>query len=86
MKINLHIERLVLDGLPLADGQGAIVRAAVEGELARLLSEGGMAPGLQSGIAMPSLRAGAINLNADSGPAQIGQQLAQAVYGGLTTT
>jgi hypothetical protein len=85
MKINLHIERLVLDGLSLAPGQGDIVRAAVESELARLLGEGGMAPAAQEGIALPGLRVSAINLSADSGPAQIGQQIAQSVYGGLNT-
>jgi len=85
MKINLHIERLVLDGLPLADGQGAIVRAAVEGELARLLGDGGITQSLQEGIAPPNLRTDVIALNAESSPTQVGQQIARAVHGGLLT-
>lgn len=83
MDINLHIERLILDGLPLAPAQSAQVRAAVEAELSRLLTTGGLHAGLQSGIALPSVRADALQLNANSNPTQIGQQIAQAVYGGI---
>jgi hypothetical protein len=83
MNINLHIERLILDGLPLTHAQGALVQAAVEAELGRMLSERGLAAGLQAGGALPSLAADALHLNAGSTPAQIGQQIAQAVYGGI---
>ena len=38
MNINLHIERLILDGLPITRQQGPHVQAAVEAELTRLLS------------------------------------------------
>ena len=41
MNIQLHIERLVLDGLPLTRREGALVQAAVETELARLNLTGG---------------------------------------------
>ena len=37
MRINVHIERLILDGLPVTSLQGPEVGAAVETELARLL-------------------------------------------------
>ena len=40
--IHLHIERLVLDGLPIDRGQGPHVQAAVEAELTRLLTENGL--------------------------------------------
>ena len=83
MNINLHIERLILDGLPLAPAQSAQVRSAVETELRCLLTAGGLHAGLQSGIALPSVRADALQLNADSHPTQIGRQIAQAVYGGI---
>jgi len=80
MNINVHIERLILDGLPIEVGQGALVQAAVEAELARLLAEGSIAPGPQSGGALPSIRADAIQLMAQSSPAQMGQQIAQSVH------
>jgi hypothetical protein len=84
MDINLHIERLVLDGLPLTRNQGALVQAAVEAELARLLSDEGLASTWQSGGAVPTVRAGTVQLAAgESNPPQIGQQIARAVYGGL---
>ena len=52
MNIHVHIERLVLDGLPVAPGRGDLVREAVEAELTRLLAEGGLVPGLTSGGAL----------------------------------
>ena len=83
MNINLHIERLILDGLPIGSLQGPLVQAAVEKELGRLLSAGGLHASLQSGIAVPSVRAGAVSLNGGNNPKQIGQQIARAVYGGI---
>jgi len=38
MNINLHIERLMLDGLSIASGEAALVQMAVEAELGRLLA------------------------------------------------
>jgi hypothetical protein len=83
MNINLHIERLILDGLPLTHNDGALVRAAVEAELARLLAERGLAPSLQDGGALPSVRADAMQLQAGSTPTQMGQQIAHAVHSSL---
>ncbi len=81
--IDLHIERLILDGLPLERSQGPLVQAAVQAELARLLAAYGLAASLQSGGALPSVRAGAIQLTAESSPTQLGQQIAQSVYAGI---
>jgi hypothetical protein len=83
VNIHLHIERLILDGLPVGPGQGARVQAAVEGELARLLAGGGLAPGLQAGGALPGVSAPSIQLAPGSSPAQMGVQIAQSVYGGI---
>ena len=80
--IKVHIERLVLDGLPVTRSQGPQVQAAVEAELSRLMSEGGLAPELASGGAVPSVRANSIN-SVGRSPAQIGRQIAKAVYGGM---
>ncbi len=83
MNINLHIERLILDGLPVTRAQGALVQAVVEVELARLLTERGLASSLQAGGAVPSVRADAMQLTAGSPPTQMGQQIAQSVYEGI---
>ena len=84
MSINVHIERLVLDGLPVERHQAPLVQSAVEAELAQLLAAEGLASGLKSGgHATPRLDAPGIQLSNDSNPAQIGQQIARAVYVGL---
>ena len=38
MNINVHIERLVLEGLPVTDPDSPIVQAAIETELARIVA------------------------------------------------
>lgn len=83
MNINLHIERLVLDGLPVEHHQGPLVKAAVEAELSRLLTADGLANSLMSGGAMPSAPAPGIQLTSNRNPTQLGQQIARAVYGGI---
>lgn len=82
MNINLHIERLVLDGVNIAPGQRHLLQASVEMELTRLLTDGGLASSLAQGVALPRLSAGAMQLTG-SNPAQLGRQIAQSVYGGI---
>ena len=86
MNINLHIERLILDGLPLEARDSAILRAAVEVELARLLTENNVAANRQTGEAAPSARADAIQLTGESNPAQIGRQIAGSIYESIGKT
>lgn len=83
MNINLHIERLVLDGLSIERHHGPLVKAAVEAELSRLLTAYGLANGLMLGGAMPSLPAHNIRMAENSNPAKLGQQIGRAVYGGI---
>jgi hypothetical protein len=83
MNINIHIERLILDGLPITHSQRPLVQAAVEAELARLLTNDGLAPGLQTGDMVPRIPGGDIQLTGDNNPNALGQQIAQAVYGGI---
>jgi hypothetical protein len=51
MKINFHIERLVLDGLPVSAAQGARIGDLVERELSRLIAAGGLDHGAGGAIA-----------------------------------
>ena len=83
MNINLHIERLVLDGLPIEHHQGALVKAAIEAELGRLLTVEGLADGLISGGAVPSVPARGIQLASNSSPRKLGQRIARALHGGI---
>jgi hypothetical protein len=83
MNVNLHIERLILDGISIPHRQRPHLQAAVEMELTRLLAADGLAPNLLVGGAVPRVPAGAIQLTGESDPTYLGQQIAQAVYGGI---
>ena len=80
MKINLRIDRLVLDGLPIASNQGMSVQSAIKAELHRLLREGGISSELKSGGAFPSRPPNSIQSNPEGSPRAIGKQIAAAVY------
>jgi len=83
MRINLHIERLVLDGLPIERTQGSKIRAAVEQELTRLLASGGLSSQLRTGGAIPLLRGRNIKLRKGASPAGVGAKIARAVHEGI---
>jgi hypothetical protein len=80
MTIRIHIERLVLEGLPLGVHDGPLVQAAVEAELARLMGGGAPPP---SGGATARVTAPSISLTTNSSPALLGQQIARSVHGGI---
>jgi hypothetical protein len=83
MSIRIHIERLVLDGVPVAAGDGPLVRAAVQTELARLVAEGGLAPEVLAGGALEARAGGPMQMREGSAPGELGQGIARAVYGGI---
>jgi hypothetical protein len=83
MNINVHIERLVLDGIPVPHAQRPLLQTAVESELARLLDADGLAASLIAEGAIPHAPAGTIQLSGGDDPKKIGQRIAQAVYGGI---
>ena len=79
MKINVAIDRLVLDGLDVAAADRPHLRAAVEAELARLIASGGI--DVSSGGAVPSVPAPPIGVS--SSPKNLGRAIAGSVYGGI---
>ncbi len=83
MKINVHIEHLILEGLPAAKRQGPLVQAAVEAELARLLALNGLSPELRPGGAVPGVSASSIQLDRQRHPTGLGRRIARAVYSGI---
>lgn len=83
MNIRLHIDRLVLEGLPLTGHQGTLVQAAVERELGRLLGTGQLNSQLVSGSAIPALQGGMIQAANVIGPVRFGAQIAGALHSGI---
>ncbi|MGH6871399.1 MAG: hypothetical protein ACREHE_07830 [Rhizomicrobium sp.] len=83
MKIALHIETLVLDGLSGGPGYGARVGAAVTRELETLIRNGGLPAGATSGGARPGAPAPQIRLSTGASPRTAGQKIAGSVYRGI---
>jgi hypothetical protein len=83
VNIELHIERIVLDGLQVASSERAHLQAAVQAELTRLLAAGGLRSELLSGGAMRSLGAGEVQVTNNMSALQLGNRIAQAVHGGV---
>ena len=82
MNIDLHIERLVLDGIDLPPDQYPFLQASLTAELTRLLDASGLAPGMADGVSLARLSAGGIQLTEQS-PQQLGERIAQSIYGGI---
>ena len=83
MNINLHIDRLILDGVNIPHHQRHLLQASVKAELGRLVLEGGVSPGITNGGAVPQVNAKRIQLGASNNPVQLGRQIARSVYGGI---
>jgi hypothetical protein len=83
MNITLHIERLILDGVPIALHHRSVVQAALEAELTMLLSTGSLDNDLLGSASVPGLRVGNVQLSSDGNPHRLGIQIAQAIYSGI---
>ena len=83
MNINLHIERLILDGINISPGQRHLLQASITTELTQLLNNSGLADGLVEGGALPRLSTNNIQLTSNK-PMELGKQIAQSVYGGIS--
>ncbi len=83
MNINVHIEQLILDGLTISHEQQPLLQAAVEAELTRLLAADGISASMLGGGTLSNVHAATINLTNEGNSSQLGQQIAQAVYGGI---
>jgi hypothetical protein len=83
VNINLHIERLILDGLPVSALQGPAVRAALERELARALAAGGLPGQWGMGGAVPRLPMQQFNLAPGERPDAIGRHIARSLHRGI---
>jgi len=83
VNINLHIERLVLDGVNITSDQHRSLQASATTELTRMLMmEGGLSPVFSKGATLLRISTESIQLTGNN-PAQLGQKIAQSVYGCL---
>ncbi|MDZ8188799.1 MAG: hypothetical protein RMX96_28600 [Nostoc sp. ChiSLP02] len=80
MNINIDIEKLILEGMPISPSQARLLQAEVESELAKLLANEGLPDNLLSGGVVPG---GAIQVKPGTNPAQMGRQIAQEIYRGM---
>ena len=80
--IDLHIEELILHGF--AHESRYQIAHSMKRELSRLFAERGIPPLLAQNGAIPGLNGGVFEVLPNSTARDIGRQLAQALYGGLT--
>ena len=85
MKLRLHIERLVLDGLPLGTVEGRQVQAAMQAELQSLLADSGISDAWRIGGAVPRIGAADVNITPSQRPADVGHVIARAVHGAMAS-
>lgn len=81
--INVHIERVVLDGVSLVPGQEQQVTEALQAELGRLLAEGEVSPSLLASGALPYVSGDSLDLGSGGDPDDLGREIARALHGGL---
>jgi hypothetical protein len=82
-RVELHIERVVLDGIALDRAGARRLEAALASRLTELLREGASPGGGFAPSNVRNLRAAPIALDPSAGPARMGTQLADAVHGAL---
>ena len=81
MRIMVHIERVVLDGVPVE--RPRVLQSALQRELTERLREGGLSPELRQGVAVPCVGGGAISIAREQPAAGLGTKIAGAVCRGI---
>lgn len=83
MNIRLHIEQLVLEGLPVSQRQGELVMAAVQHELGRLLASEALHSQWASGAAVHTMQGTSIRTTDAASPMRLGERIAGSVVAGI---
>ena len=83
MNINVHIDRLILDGIDVEPSQKKELKAAVETELRQQLVNLGIGSTMQSNINHQSVKGGSLSIENIPTSASLGQQIGNAVYKGV---
>jgi hypothetical protein len=79
-RVRVHVERLVVDGVPLPWRDRARLEAAVVAELARLF---GAAPRPPASIALARVQAPGVTIRRPATAAAVGASVARAVHAGV---
>ena len=82
MRVNFHVERLVLDGDAFRGVDRAVMTEALGAELSRLLSTREVPAILRAGGALPEVRAGNLQIGGNS--QVLGEKIGRAVHKGFT--
>jgi hypothetical protein len=83
MRIKVHIERVVLEGLPVGSHDSQRVQQALTAELERLIRAREIPGDLRSGGAVPSVQGVELRLPTHTSPGELGRQIARSVHEGL---
>lgn len=78
--MTVHIERLVLHGVPLTSAQSGRLQSALQHELKRLTAEGS---GTWRAGATPLLVGPALCVSSPARPAELGRDIARSLYQSL---
>lgn len=81
--VSFHIERLVLDNIPLESRQSVQLQTTVERELGRLIKRSGLSREFVAAGATPFIGTRGIELSSATNPRRLGNQIARAIYSGL---
>lgn len=84
MNVHLRIDHVVLEGLPVEQGDDRLLQAAVEAELTRLLADGPITPDLHTGGGRLSLQSEDIHVTDNDTPATLGRKVGRAVHGAIS--
>ena len=83
MKINLHIERLIVEGMSLTAREKDQLSSAIRQQLLGQLTERGLAADLNGLAGQRTVNGGAMSLMDADQPGAIGQKIGTAIYRGI---
>lgn len=83
MNINLHIERLSIEGISVPHQHRTLLQATIESELSQLLAMNGLPSMSMKRSMRTNWSDGTIQLSEENNPFILGQQIAQAVHTGI---
>jgi hypothetical protein len=83
VKIHVHIDRIVLDGLAESWKDAGTVRLAIQRELATLLAAPGASAASWKGANLARVQAAPVQLASSPAPRTVGRSLAHAIGGAI---
>ena len=84
MNINVHIERLVVEGMARSAAHPEQLQQAVEAELRLLFQDGKIGIQLRRGISLPRIEAASLEGKGSIGSRDLGCRIARSLHAGLS--